>query len=170
MEGAYAESSVKRENNFKITLYKALIIAADVLMFMGGLFLSNSILIFVAIIASVLTFVFFPYFNVEYECVYVNGQFDFAMIMNGSRRKNLLTIDLDNAEILALSSSHALDSQRSMRMAEKSFVSGREDARVYTLVGKDNNGDMVRVNFEPSEKILDLVRSNPKYRRKFSEV
>jgi len=170
MDGAYAESSVKRENNAKITMYKVLIIAFDILFLAVGL-LTSYIVVLLAIAACVVTYFVLPLFNVEYECVYVNGEFEFSMIMNGSRRKTLLVMDLDNAEILALSRSHALDSYtHNNHLVEKNYSSGRKDAVTYSLIGKDDNGRMVKAIFEPSEKMLSLIKSNPTYRRKYSEV
>ncbi len=170
MDGAYAESSVKREKNAKIAMYKVLIITLDAILLLGGLFLTNSILLFVGVAAIVLTVFFLSYFNVEYEVVYVNGEFEFSMIMNGSRRKTLLVMDMDNAEMLAPSKSHALDGfTHNNKLVEKNYSSGKADVPTYTLIGKDDSGQMTKAIFEPSEKMLSLIKTNPTYRRRFSE-
>lgn len=170
MDGSYAESSVKRQNNVKIMLYKALIILADVLLLGIWAFTGFGFVFFLFVAGVVATIFVMPLFKVEYEVIFVNGQLDFARILNGSMRKRLLRMDFDNAEIMAPENSHELDNfKNNSKISVKSFVSGLPEAKNYAIVGKDDKGKMVMAFFEPSEKMLGLIKGNPTFRRKFSE-
>ena len=79
-------------------------------------------------------------------------------------------MDLDSADVLAPEGSHELDSyMNNQKYKVKSFASGRPDAKNYAIAGKDSDGNLCVALFEPSEKMLGLVRSNPTYRRKLKE-
>ncbi len=171
MDGAYAENSVKVVKNGKYTLYKALMILGDILLLFLFFVFVKAFIVLLFIAGIVATIMLFPYLShLEYEVIYVNGQFDFARILNGSSRKRLLRMDLDSADVLAPENSHELDSFRNnTKYKIKSFVSGRPEAKNYAIAGKDSKGELCIAFFEPSEKMLGLVRSNPTYRRKLKD-
>lgn len=140
-----------------------------VALLVAGILFYSGILIFLGMAAGLAFFYVAPLLNIEYEYVYVNGQFDFAKIMNGSKRKNLIRIDLDNADHLSPVRNNPNNITTYNSMAQKDFTSHASNARVYELVGPDNKGKNTRVLFEPSDDILNLVRQNPTYRRKLQE-
>lgn len=169
MEGQYAEWSVKKENKVKATALRVLMVIAIVLLLAAGVLFASGILIFLGLCGGLAYFYVAPLFNIEYEYVYVSGQFDFAKIMNGSRRKNLIRLDLDTADHMSPFRNNPNNVTTYNSMAQKDFTSGLEHKRVYEIVGPDNKGKMMRVLFEPSDEMLDLIRQNPAYRRKLQE-
>ncbi len=171
MDGAYAENSVKVVKGGKYTLYKVLLILGDLLLLLLFFMFGHGFIVFLFIGGVVATVMLFPYLsNLEYEIIYVNGQFDFARILNGSNRKRLLRMDLDSADVLAPEGSHDLDTYvNNQKYKVKSFASGREDAKNYALAGKDSDGNLCVAVFEPSAKMLALIKGNPVYRRKLKE-
>ncbi len=169
MEGSYAEWSVKKENKGTATALRALMIIGIVALAVAGLLFASGVLIFIALAGGLAYFYVAPLLNIEYEYVYVNGQFDFDRITNNNGRKKLLRIDLDNADHLSPVRNNPNNVSQNNSMQQKDFTSRREHARVYEIVGPDQKGKMTRVLFEPSDEILNLVRQNPTYRRKLQE-
>ncbi|MBO7401560.1 MAG: hypothetical protein J6U10_01060 [Lachnospiraceae bacterium] len=171
MDGAYAENSVKAAKGGKYTLYKLLLILGDIVLLLLFFYFGQAFIAFLFVGGIIATVMLFPYLsNLEYEVIYVNGQFDFARILNGSNRKRLLRMDLDSADVLAPEGSHDLDTYlNNQKYKVRSFSSGREGAKNYVIAGKDSNGNLCVTMFEPSEKMLELIKGNPVYRRKLKE-
>lgn len=158
MNEMYTEAGVKKQKNAKDTLIKVAIFVADAALLFAGL-LGFSILLFLGIAAVVATVYFLPYLNVDYEYIFCDGQFDFDKIMGGNKRKTQLKLDLDSCEVLCPANSHQLDGYTYQRLQVKDFSSGNPEAKVYALVGKElKNNTMVKVIFEPSEKMLSFAK------------
>ncbi len=167
MNELYAEAGAKRKADAKTFMLKFLMIFAVVILFAAGMLLANQILFFVATIAIVFVVFLMPRFKVEYEYIFCDGQFDFDKIMGGQRRKTMLKIDMENAEVLAPVKSHALDGYTYQKLAVKDFTSGAKESegKVYAIVGKATVGkgktksmEMVKVLFEPSDKMLACAK------------
>ena len=158
MNEMYTEAGVKKQKSAKDALLKAAIFVADAALLFAGL-LGLSVLLFLGIAAVVATVYFLPYLNVDYEYIFCDGQFDFDKIMGGNKRKTQLKLDLDSCEVLCPANSHQLDGYTYQRLQVKDFSSGNPEAKVYALVGKElKNNTMVKVIFEPSEKMLSFAK------------
>jgi len=158
MNDMYTEAGVKKQKSAKDALIKVAIFVADAILLFVGL-LGASILLFLGIAATVATFYFLPYLNVDYEYIFCDGQFDFDKIMGGNKRKTQLKLDLDNCEVLCPANSHQLDGYTYQKLQVKDFSSGDPSAKTFALVGKDiKNNTMVKVIFEPSEKMLAFAK------------
>lgn len=158
MNELYTEAGVKKQKTAKDTLVKVGIIVADaILLFLGVL--GFSLFLFLGIAAVVATIYFMPYLNVDYEYIFCDGQFDFDKIMGGNKRKTQLKLDLDSCEVLCPANSHQLDGYTYQRLQVKDFSSGNPEAKTYALVGKElKNNTMVKVIFEPNEKMLAFAK------------
>lgn len=158
MNDMYTEAGVKKQKSAKDALIKVAIFVTDAILLFAGL-LGASILLFLGIAATVATFYFLPYLNVDYEYIFCDGQFDFDKIMGGNKRKTQLKLDLDNCEVLCPANSHQLDGYTYQKLQVKDFSSGDPSAKTFALVGKDiKNNTMVKVIFEPSEKMLAFAK------------
>ena len=158
MNDMYTEAGVKKQKSAKDALIKVAIFVADAILLFAGL-LGASILLFLGIAATVATFYFLPYLNVDYEYIFCDGQFDFDKIMGGNKRKTQLKMDLDSCEVLCPATSHQLDGYTYQRLQVKDFSSGNPSAKAYALVGKDSkNNTLVKAIFEPSEKMIALAK------------
>lgn len=158
MNEMYTEAGVKKQKSAKDTLIKVAIFVADAILLFAGMLVS-SILLFLGVAAIVATVYFLPYLNVDYEYIFCDGQFDFDKIMGGNKRKTQLKLDLENCEVLCPANSHQLDGYTYQRLQVKDFSSGKQGAKTYALVGKDSkNNMMVKVIFEPSEKMLAFAK------------
>ena len=158
MNEMYTEAGVKKQKSAKDALLKAAIFVADAALLLAGL-LGLSVLLFLGIAAVVATVYFLPYLNVDYEYIFCDGQFDFDKIMGGNKRKTQLKLDLDSCEVLCPANSHQLDGYTYQRLQVKDFSSGNPEAKTYALVGKElKNNTMVKVIFEPNEKMLAFAK------------
>ncbi len=162
MDGAYTEHSVKRENNVGTLVKKAGLILLIVVFLALGLLVGATIYGRIAIIVGIgmifVTGVLWPRFNVEYEYIYCDGQFDFDKIAGGDSRKHIARVDLDGINILAPENSHELDHYNTMTgLTVRDFSSGTPDAKRYCIFATEGDSKL-KIIFEPSEKMLDMAR------------
>ncbi len=161
----YAEAGVKRKNDTKSMLLRGLMVLAIIVgilfMLIGSYFAIAGVILIAAMIFL------FPKLNMEYEYVFVDGQIDFDRITGGSRRKTILRVDLEQAEIIAPEGSHALDSyNNNTQLEKKDFSSGDKNIKAYVII-VNKNEKRYRIAFEPSEKMLSMIKQ--KYPRKLNQ-
>jgi hypothetical protein len=155
MNQLYAEAGVKRKNDAKTLALKALI-GIGVVIGVLFLLLGNLFSMIGAIIIVVLIW-FFPRLNLEYEYIFVDGQLDFDRISGKAKRKTMLRIDLEDAEIVAPEGSHALDSYTKQQLIKKDFTSGDKASKPYIIIASVNS-KRYWISFEPSEKMLSMMK------------
>ncbi len=155
MNQLYAEAGTKRKDNGKILGLRALLILGVaigvIFMLLGGVFGIVGVVLVVAMIY------FFPKLNVEYEYVFVDGQIDFDRITGKAKRKTLLRIDMEQAEIVAPQGSHALDGFTYVQLINKDFSSGDKNVKPYIIIASVED-KKYRIAFEPSEKMLAMMK------------
>lgn len=157
MGETYAEAGVSRLPTAKTYLIKFLLVLLTLACMFLTLTVSIALFTFVLVCIVAISFIF-PKLNVEYEYVYCDGQIDFDRISGKAKRKRLLRIDMEQVEIVAPETSHALDSYRNNKSYTlKNFSSLKKDAKpyaIYTISGDSR----YKILFEPSEKMLDCMR------------
>lgn len=160
MNQLYAEAGVKRKDT-------AATLGLRVLMFIGifiGIFLLllGRLWGYAGVIIIAFVFFFYPKLSVEYEYVFVDGQLDFDRIVGRSKRKTMLRIDFEQAEIMAPVNSHALDSYNHIQLEKKDFSSQAKDSKPYAIIASVDSKKM-KILFEPSEKMLNMIKQkNPR--------
>ncbi len=160
MNQLYAEAGVKRKDT-------AATVGLRVLMFIGifiGIFLLllGRLWGYAGVIIIAFVFFFYPKLSVEYEYVFVDGQLDFDRIVGRSKRKTMLRIDFEQAEIMAPVNSHALDSYNHIQLEKKDFSSQAKDSKPYAIIASVDSKKM-KILFEPSEKMLNMIKQkNPR--------
>ena len=100
MEQSYAEANAKVKTSISSILTKALciivILALFALSFMGVRY----VMIVAVALAGFLVW-YWPRFRKEWEYVFCDGQLDFDLIKGGEKRKHILRIELENADVVA---------------------------------------------------------------------
>lgn len=162
MEGAYKEHTVDREPTAKTYIAKIGLISGSLLFIVLGILMMGTsfgtIGVGIGVVALFVTLTLWSRFNVTYEYIYCDGQFDFDKISGGEDRKHLLRADLESADVLAPLNSHELDCYKNISgMKEKDFSSGNKDARKYVIVWSDKN-QKNRVIFEPTDEMLTMAK------------
>lgn len=157
MNESYAEAGCKRKDTIVTYALRLGLILLAIVVFLTTF--QNQLLLFLGAIVIVGIIYLFPRLNVEYEYIFCDGQLDFDRIMGGQKRKTMKKIDFENVEICAPSNSHALDSYSHQENVKVfNFASGNKDVKTYTVVVRDQ-GVVSKIIFEPSELMLNCIRS-----------
>lgn len=155
MNQLYAEAGVKRIDNTKTLILRILMILGIVI----GVFmvLIGSFFSVIGLVLIVVMIFLFPMLNVEYEYIFVDGQFDFDRIFGKSKRKTALRVDMDQIEIIAPKGSHELDSYNNINAINLDFSSGNKSVKPYIIIAVLEN-KKYRIAFEPTEKMLSMIK------------
>ena len=158
MSDLYQEILISRETPFinKIAKVAAYVVTAFFI-FTGFLFMNILFLIAGAAMA-VCCYIFLPRLDVEYEYLYVNGELDIDAIYSKQKRKRIAGYDMAELEILAPSTSHALDSYVNQQGVKiRDFTSRDPKVQSYTLVfSKVGKRDIIKV--ELNDVIIGDIR------------
>lgn len=157
MSDLYTELLIKRTMPPGEKALKAGLITVTVATAAAGLFLHPLILI--AFIGMLIVDYFkMPAFNLEFEYLYVNGELDIDKIMSKQKRKKVISLGINDMELVAPKNSHELDYYRQNKSLKvRDYSSGEDKANVYAMITKkDNQTEMVL--FEPNDVILNDMR------------
>ena len=79
-----------------------------------------------------------PRTDLEYEYLFVNGEFDIDMVMAKSKRKKVMSVNLSEADLIAPLNSHKMDYYNgNQKMKTIDFSSGIEDHKRYAMIVRD---------------------------------
>ena len=110
MNDALYEQLVTRKSRPMDLVIRILCIAALVVVLCGGMLFIGSLAVLVTILLGVLIYYFvFPKLDVEYEYTLLNHDLEIDAIYSKSKRKKLMTLDIQQAEIIAPKNSHRID-------------------------------------------------------------
>ena len=108
MSDLYTELLVKREKRFTDSLIKVGLITLTVLFVLAGLLL-NPVILLGALALGILDYFIIPKTSLEYEYLFVNGEFDIDVIMSQQKRKRVCSFNLNECDIAAPEKSHRMD-------------------------------------------------------------
>ena len=78
------------------------------------------------------------------------------MIQGGERRKNILRIEIEDADVIAPVDSHRLDGYRHLDVRD--YSSMKENVKVYGIATRlPEKEDKVLILFEPTSRMIDLM-------------
>ncbi|MCI6429795.1 MAG: DUF6106 family protein [Oliverpabstia sp.] len=161
MSDLYLEELVKKKRTGKDSALRMGLMVLTAVMVVLALLSWNLIIIVAAIAVCVADIFIFPRFNTEWEYQYVNGEVDVDRILNKAKRKRIASFDISNAEILAPASSHRLDyynNNPKMKVSDYSSHDPERERNVYAMI-VSNEGQITKILFEPSEKMLKDLRT-----------
>ena len=159
MEQSYAEANAKKKTTGSVIALKIILIILVILVFLAAILISIStkinLLIGVAAIFGLIWY--WPRFRVEWEYVFCDGQLDFDMIQGGERRKNILRIEIEDADAIAPIQSTKLDGYRHLEVRD--YSSMNEKANVYGIVTRlPEKDEKVMILFEPTSRMVELMQ------------
>lgn len=156
------ECAVKRKASLKNLALLGLIIGLMIVAFAFFIFyFRNWIMFLIGILLCVLISKITSMCDEEYEYIFVNGDMDFAKIVGKKKRIELMSVDMNEVELVAPLSSDKLmpytkgDSSRYAVRDYSSALPGHEE-RMYVLICKSEN-QAYRIIFEPSEKLIEAM-------------
>ncbi len=153
----FLEKTVKRivpkqaERVTKVTLVTAVICLA--LLFFHPVFLIGSVVFFILYAYDVNNL------HIEYDYSYTNGEIDIVKVINGSRRKKLITFEQDDIEIMASPENEELKRYLNGQIKKIDCVSHEKDRKNYAMVvKKSENQGKVMILWEPGDEIAEMLK------------
>ena len=156
MNDIFYEQFLSTNSSGKATMMKILTIIGTALaclacvLFLGMFFIFPSGVIIVLVLYFVK-----PRLNKEYEYSLSNFYMDFATIYNKESRKELLSIDIRDAEILAPTNSPRLHHFKPAKTYD--FSTGDKSAKTFAFMVSINQ-ILHKVIIEPDEEMLKLLK------------
>ena len=147
MSDLYSELLVKKEPTAKDSIVKYGMIVLTVLAVGAGLFISP-ILLLVAVALGVASYFVIPRTDLEYEYLFVNGEFDIDMVMSKSKRKKVMSMNLREADLVAPLDSHRMD-----------YSSGNQQHRRFAVIIK-SGGENCKIIIEPDEQMAQAIKNS----------
>ena len=154
----YTELLVKRKLGAKEKLTKVFLIMLVILSIPTVLMYRFGLLLMIAAIA--VTVFAFVRMDIEYEYLYYNGELDVDIIYRKMKRKSVFSMNANELEMLAPANS--IEVKHYERLKTFDYSSGIKNKEKYVMVVVQN-GQKLRVIFEPNEKIVeDLFYKAPR--------
>jgi hypothetical protein len=144
MNESYKELLVKRQKGAKENIIRVLCIVPTVLAAALALLLASTgvglVLFILAIAFGVLDYFIYQWTDIEYEYLYLDKEISIDKIMAKTRRKTVLTLDVNKIEIIAPVNSYHLDSYRSRQCKVTDLGAGKdlEDMKLYWVYYEGN--------------------------------
>jgi hypothetical protein len=159
----YIEIAVSRKNNFKDTV---ICFAASVLPMLVGTYLvimlyaaaASGLLMLGIVACAVLYYVaykVFCSFNVEWEYTLVGNELRFSKIINKTKRRELMAVNLSKIEIMAKPEDNEHNHPYKTAQAQKTVLTSQTGAVTYYFVATTEKGKKVCVVFEPDARMID---------------
>lgn len=157
MEQSYTEANARKRTTAGVIALKILLVTIVVLLVFVSLF--QRLVLLVAVVAGAALIWYWPRFKIVWEYVYCDGQLDFDMIQGGERRKHILRIEIENADVIAPIDSERLAGYR--HLEAKDYSSGNSDARVYGIATRlpEKGEEKALLLFEPSDRMLEMMHA-----------
>ena len=159
MSDLYSEFLVKKESTAKDAIVKYGLIVLTVLAAGAGLFI-NSLLLVLAIALGVACYFVIPRTDLEYEYLFVNGEFDIDMVMAKSKRKKVMSVNLSEADLIAPLNSHKMDYYNgNSRMKTLDYSSGNPEHKRFAIIMKAG-GENSRIIIEPDDEMAKAIKNS----------
>lgn len=159
MSDLYSELLVKKEPTAKDSIVKYGMIVLTVLAVDAGLFISP-ILLLVAVALGVASYFVIPRTDLEYEYLFVNGEFDIDMVMSKSKRKKVMSMNLREADLVAPLDSHRMDYYNgNSRLKTLDYSSGNQQHRRFAVIIK-RGGENCKIIIEPDEQMAQAIKNS----------
>ena len=143
-----------------------IIVVVFIILFLtiGALFLGFLSIIIAVVLGVTAYFYIFPNLSVEYEYSLVNHELDITAIYSKSKRKELCSFDIKEAEMIAPKGSSKLASFKPVKTCD--YTSGEGNASIYSIIIFLNQ-QMYNILIEPDEEMIAGIR--PWMGSKFSQ-
>lgn len=157
MEHSYAEANAKKKTTAGTIVLKVLLIVIIALILFASLLLGR-ILMLIGVAGIIALVWYWPRFKVEWEYVFCDGQLDFDMIQGGEKRKNILRIEVEEADVVAPITSSRLDGYRHLPVRDYSSMT--ENEKTYGIATRLKGTEQkYLIKFEPTEKMVELMHA-----------
>lgn len=151
MSDFYTEQLIKKRTDGKDIAMKILLIAVTVISFFIAFLMPFLLLLPVVFIAA--DIFLFRRMDVEYEYIYINGDLDIDKVMHKEKRKHMLSMNVQDMELLAPEGSFQLQSYRTGKVYD--YSSGDPAATGRYVLVFTRSGETVKILFEPNRDLVE---------------
>ena len=101
-----------------------------------------------------------PRTDLEYEYLFVNGEFDIDMVMSKSKRKKVMSMNLSEADLVAPLDSHRMDYYNgNSRLKTLDYSSGNPEHKRFAIIMKAG-GENSRIIIEPDDEMAKAIKNS----------
>lgn len=159
MGDLYSELLVKKDKTAKDSLLKYGLIVLTVLAVFAGLIITPLALI-IAVALGIACYFVIPKTDVEYEYLFINGDFDIDMIMSKTKRKKVKSFKLSEADLAAPLDSHRMDYYNgNQNMKVLDFSSGNPEHKRFGVITR-LDGNLCKIILEPDEALAQAMKNS----------
>ena len=159
MGDLYSELLVKKDKTAKDSLLKYGLIVLTVLAVFAGLIITPLALI-IAVALGIACYFVIPKTDVEYEYLFINGDFDIDMIMSKTKRKKVKSFKLSEADLAAPLDSHSMDYYNgNQNMKVLNFSSGNPEHKRFGVITR-LDGNLCKIILEPDEALAQAMKNS----------
>ena len=159
MGDLYSELLVKKDKTAKDSLLKYGLIVLTVLAVFAGLIITPLALI-IAVALGIACYFVIPKTDVEYEYLFINGDFDIDMIMSKTKRKKVKSFKLSEADLAAPLDSHRMDYHNgNQNMKVLDFSSGNPEHKRFGVITR-LDGNLCKIILEPDEALAQAMKNS----------
>ena len=157
MSDLYSELLVKRERTIKDSIIKYGLIVLTVIAVIASL-ISTPLIWIAAIALGIACYFVIPKTDVEYEYLFVNGEFDIDMVMAKSKRKRVKSFNLSEADLVAPLNSHRMDYYNgNQKMKVLDYSSGNPQHKRFGVITRLDNATC-KIILEPDEALAQAMK------------
>ena len=159
MSNLYSELLVKRERTIKDSITKYGLIVLTAIAVIAGLIITP--LIWIAAVAlGIACYFVIPKTDVEYEYLFINGDFDIDMIMSKTKRKKVKSFKLSESDLAAPLDSHRMDYYNgNQNMKVLDFSSGNPEHKRFGVIMR-LDGNLCKIILEPDEALAQAMKNS----------
>lgn len=159
MGDLYSELLVKKDKTAKDSLLKYGLIILTVLAVFAGLIITPLALI-IAVALGIACYFVIPKTDVEYEYLFINGDFDIDMIMSKTKRKKVKSFKLSESDLAAPLDSHRMDYYNgNQNMKVLDFSSGNPEHKRFGVITR-LDGNLCKIILEPDEALAQAMKNS----------
>ena len=159
MSDLYSELLVKKESTAKDGIMKYGLIVLTALAVLAGIFV-NPLSLLAAVVLGIACYFVIPRTDLEYEYLFVNGEFDIDMVMAKSKRKKVISVNLSEADLIAPLNSHKMDYYNgNSRMKTLDYSSGNPEHKRFAIIMK-TGGENSRIIIEPDDEMAKAIKNS----------
>lgn len=152
MSEMYKEQLVKRRKDKKDVTIKFVMSFATVLSVC--IFFFHPIGIIIPIALAVADVIVFRRMDIEFEYIYTSGDLDIDKIIHKEKRKRVLSVNVNDMEIMAPKGASELASYKDAQVCD--FTTHTPGAKVYEMVVLVD-GTKKKILFEPEQEIVEGI-------------
>ena len=159
MSDLYSELLVKKKQTAKDMVVKYGLIVLTVLAVFAGLIITPLALI-IAVALGIACYFVIPKTDVEYEYLFINGDFDIDMIMSKTKRKKVKSFKLSESDLAAPLDSHRMDYYNgNQNMKVLDFSSGNPEHKRFGVITR-LDGNLCKIILEPDEALAQAMKNS----------